>query len=123
MEPAFNPALEAQAIGRVHRLGQKREVQIVRLVISDSFESRMMAFLKTKYGSDNSNNTNGGSEDADEGDSGATAGGLAGNISREKAEVMTEEFDLLFGVNPKIKRMNECTEEKGTVPGPIILSL
>jgi len=123
MEPAFNPALEAQAIGRVHRLGQKREVQIVRLVISDSFESRMMAFLKTKYGSDDSNNTDGDSEDADEGASGATAVVLAGNISREKAEVMTEEFDLLFGVNPKIKRTNECMDEKGTVPGPIILSL
>ena len=87
MEPAFNPALEAQAIGRVHRLGQKREVQIVRLVISDSFESRMMQFLKTKYGNDCSKNTNSGSEEADN---------LVGNITREKADVMTEEFDLQY---------------------------
>ena len=30
MEPALNPALEAQAIGRVHRLGQNKAVEIVR---------------------------------------------------------------------------------------------
>jgi SNF2 family DNA or RNA helicase len=42
MEPSFNPALEAQAIGRIHRLGQKRPVEIVRLVVKNSVEERMV---------------------------------------------------------------------------------
>ena len=28
MEPAFNPALEAQPIGRVHRMGQARPIVV-----------------------------------------------------------------------------------------------
>jgi hypothetical protein len=38
MEPSFNPALEAQAIGRCHRLGQKRPVETIRLIAKGSFE-------------------------------------------------------------------------------------
>jgi len=42
MEPSFNPAVEAQAsIERVHRLGQKRNVKIIRLVMKDSVEIRI----------------------------------------------------------------------------------
>jgi len=41
VEPALNPALEAQAIGRVHRLGQKHEVEIVRLTVENSIETRI----------------------------------------------------------------------------------
>ena len=33
MEPAFNPALEAQAIGRAHRMGQTRPVVVKKLYI------------------------------------------------------------------------------------------
>lgn len=48
MEPQFNPAAEAQAIDRVHRLGQKREVQCVRLVMNDSFEEKMLELQDKK---------------------------------------------------------------------------
>ena len=41
LEPHLNPALEAQAIGRVWRLGQTRPVKIYRLIIKDSVEERM----------------------------------------------------------------------------------
>jgi len=51
MEPCFNPALEAQAIGRVHRLGQKRAVTITHLVMEDSVETRIRTMLEKKYGS------------------------------------------------------------------------
>ena len=33
MEPAFNPALEAQAIGRAHRMGQTRPVVVKKFYI------------------------------------------------------------------------------------------
>jgi SNF2 family DNA or RNA helicase len=42
IEPALNAALEAQAIGRVHRLGQKRQVEIIRLIVKDSIETRIL---------------------------------------------------------------------------------
>ncbi|GME41987.1 SNF2-related protein [Neofusicoccum parvum] len=42
MEPQYNPASEAQAVDRVHRLGQKREVTITRFVMNNSFEERML---------------------------------------------------------------------------------
>lgn len=42
IEPALNPALDAQAIGRVHRLGQKRRVEVVRLVVENSIEMRIL---------------------------------------------------------------------------------
>ena len=48
MEPLFNPAAEAQAIDRVHRLGQKREVVATRFIMADSFEEKMLALQKKK---------------------------------------------------------------------------
>ncbi|KAK6606039.1 SNF2 family domain-containing protein [Botrytis cinerea] len=48
MEPQFNPAAEAQAIDRVHRLGQKREVQTVRFIMNKSFEEKMLQIQDKK---------------------------------------------------------------------------
>ncbi|ESZ98698.1 hypothetical protein SBOR_0936 [Sclerotinia borealis F-4128] len=48
MEPQFNPAAEAQAIDRVHRLGQKREVQTVRFIMNNSFEEKMLQIQDKK---------------------------------------------------------------------------
>ncbi|KAL9031346.1 MAG: hypothetical protein Q9196_000601, partial [Gyalolechia fulgens] len=48
MEPQFNPAAEAQAVDRVHRLGQTREVVITRFIMEDSFEEKMLALQKKK---------------------------------------------------------------------------
>jgi len=50
MEPALNPALEAQAIGRVHRLGQKHKVEVLRLIMTESVETRMLKLSAKKYG-------------------------------------------------------------------------
>ena len=33
-----NPTLEDQALARVHRLGQKREVTTIRFIVKNSFE-------------------------------------------------------------------------------------
>ena len=100
MEPGFNPALEQQAIGRVHRLGQKRQVEIVRLVVKDSIETRLRAFLKKKYG--DSSSTAKGEEEFKSNDSkpAATTIGPVGNqaTERPKSDILGEEFDMLFGV-------------------------
>ena len=48
MEPQFNPAAEAQAVDRVHRLGQKREVTTVRYIMEDSFEENMLKLQRKK---------------------------------------------------------------------------
>ena len=48
MEPQFNPASEAQAIDRIHRLGQKREVVCVRYIMEDSFEKKIVDLQKKK---------------------------------------------------------------------------
>lgn len=107
MEPCFNPALESQAIGRVHRLGQKREVEIIRLIHEDTVESRMLKLLEKKYGnsveSKDAEGIGGGGVDDDDDDQDKkmpavpTAVGLVGNVSKDKVQIMTDEFDLLFG--------------------------
>ncbi|KFX86630.1 hypothetical protein V495_07805 [Pseudogymnoascus sp. VKM F-4514 (FW-929)] len=48
MEPQYNPAAEAQAVDRVHRLGQKREVETVRYIMSNSFEEKMLELQDKK---------------------------------------------------------------------------
>ncbi|KAL8696301.1 MAG: hypothetical protein Q9201_007730 [Fulgogasparrea decipioides] len=48
MEPQFNPAAEAQAVDRVHRLGQTREVIITHFIMEGSFEEKMLALQKKK---------------------------------------------------------------------------
>lgn len=48
MEPLFNPAAEAQAIDRVHRLGQNREVHCIRLLMEGSFEEKMRELQEKK---------------------------------------------------------------------------
>lgn len=41
LEPQWNPAIEQQAIDRVWRLGQTREVTTIRMIISNSVEINM----------------------------------------------------------------------------------
>jgi SNF2 family DNA or RNA helicase len=48
MEPQFNPAAEAQAVDRVHRLGQARAVTIKRFIMEGSFEEKMLELQRKK---------------------------------------------------------------------------
>ena len=48
MEPLFNPAAEIQAIERVHRLGQKRDVVIKHLIMKDSIEEKIVQLQEKK---------------------------------------------------------------------------
>jgi SWI/SNF-related matrix-associated actin-dependent regulator of chromatin subfamily A3 len=38
LEPQWNPMVEAQAIARVNRLGQKRNVRVVRYIMKGTVE-------------------------------------------------------------------------------------
>ncbi|KAL4920191.1 SNF2 family N-terminal domain-containing protein [Aspergillus aurantiobrunneus] len=48
MEPQYNPAAVAQAIDRVHRLGQTREVTTVQFLMKDSIEEKIFELAKKK---------------------------------------------------------------------------
>ncbi|KAL0457032.1 UNVERIFIED_CONTAM: DNA repair protein B [Sesamum latifolium] len=41
MDPWWNPAVEEQAIMRIHRIGQKRTVRVRRFIVMDTVEERM----------------------------------------------------------------------------------
>lgn len=53
MEPQYNPGVEQQAIDRVHRLGQEREVEIVHYIMKESVEEALLRLQdkKTKLAS------------------------------------------------------------------------
>lgn len=44
----WNPAVLEQRIGRIHRLGQKRNVQVINLIASETIEHRMLDVHKFK---------------------------------------------------------------------------
>lgn len=48
VEPTMNPAVEAQVLGRVHRIGQTRETYVHRFVIQDTVEEKVYTISKTK---------------------------------------------------------------------------
>ncbi|WAO86157.1 Helicase ATP-binding domain-containing protein [Fusarium falciforme] len=48
MEPHWNPTLEEQALARIHRIGQTREVTTVRFYMRDSFEQHVMGVQESK---------------------------------------------------------------------------
>lgn len=46
--PQWNPSVEYQAMDRIHRLGQKRPVKVVKLVIEDSIEDQIVQLQAKK---------------------------------------------------------------------------
>ena len=48
MDPWWSFAIEAQAIDRVHRMGQLRDVNVVRFIVKDSIEGRMLKIQERK---------------------------------------------------------------------------
>lgn len=125
MEPGFNPSVEKQAIGRVHRLGQKRNVEVIRLFVKDSIESRIQKFLEAKHGC----NAIGVDYSAMvESQAIEAVGNLASETPKNK--MVISEFDLLFGVKSEIEddyfaflaRTMAChsaTTEASTSSGPL----
>jgi len=48
LDPWWNPASEAQAVDRAHRIGQDKTVVVYRLVSSDTIEEKVMALKERK---------------------------------------------------------------------------
>ncbi|CAI9099538.1 OLC1v1036379C1 [Oldenlandia corymbosa var. corymbosa] len=48
LEPWWNPAIEEQAMDRVHRIGQKEDVQITRLIARNTIEERILRLQEEK---------------------------------------------------------------------------
>ncbi|XP_059078743.1 helicase-like transcription factor isoform X2 [Tigriopus californicus] len=48
LDPAWNPSTEEQCFDRIHRLGQKLDVKIIKFIMKDSIEERMMAIQEKK---------------------------------------------------------------------------
>ena len=48
LDPWWNPAVEDQAAGRSHRIGQNKPVTVCRLIASDTVEERVMAMHEAK---------------------------------------------------------------------------
>lgn len=48
MDPWWNPAAEQQAVDRIHRIGQEREVHVYRLVAEGTIEEKVMQLKASK---------------------------------------------------------------------------
>ena len=50
LEPAVDPAVEQQAVGRVHRIGQTRPVVVYRLLVENTVEERILGVNEGRGG-------------------------------------------------------------------------
>jgi hypothetical protein len=98
LEPAMNPSLEAQAIGRVHRLGQTRNVEIVRLLMKDSIDTRITQLVDKKHSRAPTCGIKVGQYNNDVAASAVAIANapIVGSMRTDKAGIMAEEFDFLF---------------------------
>jgi SNF2 family DNA or RNA helicase len=48
LDPWWNPAAEAQAVDRAHRIGQDRHVIVYRLIAADTIEEKVLALQRRK---------------------------------------------------------------------------
>ncbi|KAH0498289.1 hypothetical protein TgHK011_005546 [Trichoderma gracile] len=48
MEPHWNPTIEDQALARIHRIGQTKEVTTIRYIVKDTFEERVVELQQSK---------------------------------------------------------------------------
>lgn len=48
LDPWWNPAIENQAMDRAHRIGQKRNVTVIRLIAQHTIEEKILRLHETK---------------------------------------------------------------------------
>ncbi|POH66694.1 helicase [Cryobacterium zongtaii] len=67
LDPWWNPAAEAQAVDRAHRIGQTKNVMVYRLVATDTIEEKVMALKAVKAKLFDSVMTDGGAQGTGQG--------------------------------------------------------
>ncbi len=100
LEPCLNPALEGQAVGRVHRMGQTREVTVTRLVCKATIEERIVNLL---YRNRSAADGGGAATDVkpstaaphDQQNDGAS---MIGHLARDNAKIGPEDCRILFDI-------------------------
>ncbi|MCV2370674.1 DEAD/DEAH box helicase [Paucibacter oligotrophus] len=75
VDPWWNPAVEAQASARAHRIGQDKPVFVYKLVVAGSIEERMLELQARKL---------------------ALAEGVLGNDSADAAKFTAQDLELLM---------------------------
>ena len=82
MDPWWSFAVEAQAIDRVHRMGQSKEVEVVRFITKESIEGRMLKVQQRKMAVAGSLGV-------------GQSGGEGGEEEKKKRRI--EELEMLLG--------------------------
>lgn len=77
MDPWWNPAVEEQAINRVHRIGQAYPVRVKRFFMQHSVEDRILELQRKK--------------------SALVKGALGGQGAEEARAMRVEDLKYLFG--------------------------
>lgn len=94
-DPWWNPAVEAQAVDRTHRIGQQRTVMVYRLVAIGTIEEKVLALQESKRelvaGILADEDTGNGIDARAEASAGADAGSVSGNGSGAGAGALTAE--------------------------------
>ena len=95
VEPALNPALTEQAIGRSWRMGQVNEVSVKHLIVKNSVESNIVKLLAERK----ANNTDADDEAAAESTSKMSKAEVAGHLKADKQRLKKNELELLFSLD------------------------
>eukprot|EP00887_Chlorella_sp_A99_P003475 scaffold7.g3475.t1 len=119
MEPALNPALEEQAIGRSWRMGQQRTVTVKRFYIKGSVEERIMEVVRKRQtqvaGAGGAAGAGAGADSDGEGPSAARArhtNDLAGSIKADKQNLRAGELEDPELGDPRVPGEEEEEEEE-----------
>ena len=96
MDPVWNPALEDQAVARVHRIGQKRPTTIWRLRVEGTVEDQVAAIADRKRRT--GKNSAGGRGGAGNRGAGETTTGNQLSAQLAGESYSTEDVLRLFGM-------------------------
>ncbi|KAJ9465608.1 putative SWI/SNF-related matrix-associated actin-dependent regulator of chromatin subfamily A member 3-like 2 [Diplonema papillatum] len=80
LDPWWNPAVEAQALDRVHRVGQTKPVTARRYIVKDTVEEKLLAVQKKKQ---------------------LLSDGILGGICPSASKLTVDDLKSLFGFAPK----------------------
>ena len=110
----FNPAMDQQAMDRCHRMGQRREVRVIRLATDATVDEKVLGVaLKKVEQQRRLLGTGSASSGAEEGDAaGGTSDGLMGSILREVLfDAPTEDGEAMAEKEEEKEEKEEEEEE------------